>query len=61
METDEKVRRELDRKDQVQYLKAKNQDQLTTSIIKVRNSQSPKRSPYKSPLKSDYKSPSKHY
>ncbi len=62
MHTDEKVRQELDRKDKVEYLKARNQDELTMSMLKVKRSQSPaKRSPYKSPLKADYKSPAKHF
>ena len=63
METDEKVRQELNRKDRIEYLKGKNQDEIMSSMYKVKTSQSPERrtSPYKSPLKSDYKSPSKKY
>ena len=57
METNEKVRRDLDRKDRVDYLKSKNQNELEQSIVKVRTSLSPKKSPYKSPYKSP-KSPS---
>ncbi len=49
MATDEKVRKDLDRKDRVEYLKDRNTEALQQSIIKVRDSQSPaKRSPGRS-------------
>eukprot|EP00826_Nyctotherus_ovalis_P017670 TRINITY_DN1521_c0_g1_i34.p1 TRINITY_DN1521_c0_g1~~TRINITY_DN1521_c0_g1_i34.p1 ORF type:complete len:317 (-),score=88.60 TRINITY_DN1521_c0_g1_i34:153-1103(-) len=52
VDTDTVVRRELDRKPIVDYIKAKNNESLQQSIIKVRNSQSPvRRSPYRSPVK----------
>lgn len=56
VQTDEKARRELDRKYRVDYLKSKNTDQLQQSFERVRNATSPKRSPYSSP----YRSPSKY-
>ncbi len=49
--TDEKVCVDLDRKSRVDYLKAKNEDEVQRSAAKVRTSQSPARSPYKSPYK----------
>jgi hypothetical protein len=51
--TDEKVRKELDRKLHVDYLKDKNQEQLQQSMTKLRESQSPVKrySPTKSPGK----------
>ena len=50
VETDEKVRVELDRKQHVEYLKAKISSELENSAKKVRNSRSPVRrqSPYRS-------------
>lgn len=52
VDTDEKVRGELDRKDRVDYLKSKNEVELQKSTIKVRESLSPeRRSAYKSPYK----------
>ena len=52
VDTNEKVRKDLDRKDIVDYIKNRNQGELEKSIEKVRTSLSPKRSPYKSPAKS---------
>ncbi len=52
MDTNEKVRKDLDRKDRVDYLRSKDQDELERSIQKVRTSKSPRRSPYHSPAKS---------
>lgn len=52
VDSDAVVRRELDRKPIVDYIKTKNNESLQQSIIKVRNSQSPvRRSPYRSPVK----------
>jgi len=56
VETDERVRRDLDRKYKVDYLKSKNSDQLQKSFARVVRVTSPKRSPYSSP----YRSPSKY-
>ena len=44
VETDEKVRTEINRKQRVEYVKAKNQEELQRSINKVKNSMSPKKS-----------------
>ncbi len=41
VETDERVRSELDRKGRVEYLKEKNQEEFQRSFIKVKTSQSP--------------------
>lgn len=48
VDTTEKARKDLDRKDKIEYLKNKNEDQLRQSVNKVRNSKSPQRSPFKS-------------
>ena len=52
MDTNEKVRKELDRKDRVDYIREKDQVDFEKSIIKVKTSQSPKKSPLKSPARS---------
>ena len=54
VDTNEKVRYDLNRKDHVNYVKAKAQNELEKSEEKVKISQSPKRSPYKSPVKSPH-------
>jgi ribosomal protein L35AE/L33A len=43
VEIDERVRMDLDRKKHVEYLKEKNSEEITRSIIKVKTSQSPKK------------------
>ena len=48
-DTGEKVRRELDRKPRVEYLKSKNNEEIQRSSDKVRSSISPRGSPYKTP------------
>lgn len=55
VETDERARRDLDRKYRVDYLKNKNADELQQSFARVRNAASPKRSPYSSPYRSSSK------
>jgi len=58
VDTDQKVREDLDRKYRVDYLKAKNNEELQKSVTKLRESQSPaKKSPYKSPYKSPFRNP----
>lgn len=59
-ETDQVVRRELDRKPRVDYIKAKNNESLQQSIIRVRNSQSPVRRSPSSNYGSQYISPVKY-
>lgn len=52
VDTNEKVRVDLDRKGRVDYLRSKNSHEYQRSLAKVRESQSPvRRSPYKSPYK----------
>ncbi len=53
VEVDEKVRQDLDRKGEVDYIREKNNEEIQRSAAKVRNSQSPVRqgSPYRSPKK----------
>eukprot|EP00826_Nyctotherus_ovalis_P003156 TRINITY_DN10639_c0_g2_i1.p3 TRINITY_DN10639_c0_g2~~TRINITY_DN10639_c0_g2_i1.p3 ORF type:complete len:316 (+),score=99.36 TRINITY_DN10639_c0_g2_i1:1563-2510(+) len=46
VETDEVVRRDLNRKPRVDYIKDRNYDELSRSATKVRQSASPHRSPY---------------
>ncbi len=61
VETDEKVRRDLDRKPHVDYIKSKNTEELQQSIMKVRESLSPaKRSPSKSSYSSPHRTPGKN-
>jgi len=56
VETDEKVRGELNRKPRVDYLKERNQEELQKSFAKVKTSISPKKlgSSVRSPYKSSY-------
>lgn len=56
VETDERARRDLDRKYRVDYLKNKNSDKLQQSFARVREATSPRKSPYSS----SYRSPSKY-
>jgi len=60
VETDEKVRRDLDKKAHVEYLKSKNNTELEKSIIKLKEASPSKRSPSKTAYTSPYKSPTKH-
>ena len=46
VETDEVVKKDLDRKSRIEYIKNRNIIELEKSLNRVRNSQSPKRSPY---------------
>ena len=48
VQTDDVVRKDLDRKYRVDYIKSQNSIELQRSIAKVRDSASPKRSPYRS-------------
>lgn len=41
METDEKIREDLDRKKRVEYLKTKNNEEYLQSFTKVKTSKSP--------------------
>ena len=61
VETDEKVRHDLDRRIHVDYLKSKNTEELQQSIIKVKESLSPiKKSPSKgSSISSPTRTPGK--
>lgn len=56
MDTDEKVRGELNRKPRVEFIKEKNQEELQKSFAKVKSSISPKKmgSGIRSPYKSSY-------
>eukprot|EP00826_Nyctotherus_ovalis_P006221 TRINITY_DN1144_c0_g1_i3.p1 TRINITY_DN1144_c0_g1~~TRINITY_DN1144_c0_g1_i3.p1 ORF type:complete len:383 (+),score=94.79 TRINITY_DN1144_c0_g1_i3:398-1546(+) len=51
VEADEVVRKDLDRKARVEYIKSKNNSEVQRSTARVRTSQSPERSPYSSPYK----------
>ena len=46
MDTDERVRKEIDRKARVEQLKTLNQGQMLTSAARVKKSQSPTRQAY---------------
>jgi len=54
VETDEKIKQNLDRKNRIEYIKGKNLQELQKSAEKVRMA-SPEKSSYKSPYKSPYK------
>lgn len=54
VETDEKVRADLDRKHRVEYLKTKGQDEYQQSIVKLRNSKSPPKKGENSAYQSPY-------
>ncbi len=60
---DEVIRRDLDRRHRVDFLKSKNQNQIMKSAEKLSRSRSPVRSPYRSPNKysSPYRSPTNKY
>ena len=51
VDKDEIVRRDLDIKARVDYIKSKNNNEVQRSIIRVQNSRSPKRSVHNSPYK----------
>jgi len=59
VETDEKVRYELDRKDRVDYLKNKNFEELQKSFSRVKTSRSPARKSPSKEIGSTYFSPSR--
>lgn len=46
VDTNEKARNNLNRRDHVEYIKNKNREELTKSIDKVRKSRSPERTGY---------------
>jgi len=48
---DEKIKKDLDRKNRIEYMKEKNENELQRSAEKVKLSTSPSKSPYKSPYK----------
>ncbi len=58
VETDEKVRGELDRKDYVEHIKSKNMEEMEKSMMKVKTSSPARTSAGASPYKSS-RSPSK--
>lgn len=56
VDTNEKARMDLNRRDRVNYIKGRNQEEIQRSTEKVRKSRSPERSPYRSPYKSPVRS-----